>query len=435
VRTSEIRYARIGDDSIAYRVIDGSRGGDRDVVLVGSGTMSMEAFFEDTVCVRVLEGLSDLGRLIVFDRRGIGLSDAPASSEGPGSGRWCDDVEAVVQAAEVHQPVLVGSLGSLAPLVVFCNRHPADVAAAVVVEPTLWRYGREFIDQQISGAIDSLSWIAPSRADEPGFREWFVRAGQTGASPSAAARSYLVPDADEIRALEDAAARMAVPFLVLRRPAHPFSPPADQDAVAALVRGAERIEIPGRDLAMYGNEAGAMLAEISRFITGEHLLPEAERVLAAVLFSDVVGSTEQASAMGDTRWARLLDRHDALARSCVGRRGGRVVKFEGDAVMAVFPSAGEAVRCGLDLIAAVADVGLQIRVGIHAGDVDRRGDDLSGMAVNIAARISAAAVTGEVLVSETVPRLVTGASLTFVDRGEHTLKGVPEPWRLFAAVP
>jgi len=154
-----------------------------------------------------------------------------------------------------------------------------------------------------------------------------------------------------------------------------------------------------------------------------------------VLFSDVVGSTEQASAMGDTRWARLLDRHDALARSCVGRRGGRVVKFEGDAVMAVFPSAGEAVRCALDLIAAVADVGLEIRVGIHAGDVDRRGDDLSGMAVNIAARVSAAAGTGEVLVSETVPRLVTGASLAFADRGVHTLKGVPEPWRLFAVVP
>ena len=397
--------------------------------------MSMEAFFEDTVCLRVLEGLADLGRLIMFDRRGIGLSDAPASWDGPGSARWSDDVEAVVRAAEGHRPVLVGALGSLAPIVVFCDRHPADVAAAAVLEPTLWRYSRAFIDEQISGAVDSLTWLTPSRADEPGFREWFVRAGQTGASPSAAARSYLVSDDDENRALEEAAARMSVPFLVLRRPAHPFSPRPDQDAAAALVRGAERVEIPGRDLAMFGNEADAMLAEISRFVTGEHRIPEADRVLAAVLFSDVVGSTEQASAMGDTRWARLLDRHDALARSCVGRRGGRVVKFEGDAVMAVFPSAGEAVRCGLDLVAAVAAVGLQIRVGIHAGDVDRRGDDLSGMAVNIAARVSATAAAGEVLVSETVPRLVTGASLAFVDRGEHTLKGVPDRWRLYAVAP
>jgi class 3 adenylate cyclase len=183
---------------------------------------------------------------------------------------------------------------------------------------------------------------------------------------------------------------------------------------------------------MFGGEADAMLAEISRYVTGEHRLPAAERVLAAVLFSDVVGSTEQASAMGDARWARLLDRHDSIARSCVGRRGGRVVKFEGDAVMAVFPSAGEAVRCGVDLIAAVADVGLQVRVGIHAGDVDRRGDDLSGMAVNIAARVNARAGPGEVLVSETVPRLVTGAGLAFVDRGEHALKGLSESWRLFA---
>ena len=435
MRASEIRYARLGDDSVAYRVLEGARGGEHDVILVGGGTMSMEAFFDDTVFVRVLEGLSDLGRLILFDRRGIGLSDAPASWDGPGSGRWCDDMEAVVRAAEVRQPVLVGNLGSLPPIVVYCDRHPADVAAAALVEPTPWKYDRAFIDEQISGAVDSVTWIAASRADEPGFREWFVRAGQIGASPSAAARSYLVPDADEIRSLEDAAARMAVPFLVLRRPAHPFSPPRDQDAVAAVVRGTERIEIPGRDLAIYGNEVDAMLAEISRFVTGEHRLPEAERILAAVLFSDVVGSTEQASAMGDTRWARLLDRHDALARSCVGRRGGRVVKFEGDAVMAVFPSAGEAVRCGVDLIAAVADVGLQIRVGIHAGDVDRRGDDLSGMAVNIAARVSAVAGAGDVLVSETVPRLVTGASFAFVDRGEHTLKGVPGTWRLFAVAP
>jgi class 3 adenylate cyclase len=326
-------------------------------------------------------------------------------------------------------------MGSLAPALVFCDRRPFEVAAAALMEPALGRFDRAFIDRQIAGEVDSVEWIAPSRAEEPGFREWFLRAGQVGASPSAAARSYLIPDDDELRALEAAGARTAVPFLLLRRPAASFSPPRDQDSVAALVRGSERVEIPGRDLAMFGGEADAMLAEISRFVTGEHRLPAAERVLVAVLFTDVVGSTEQVSAMGDAHWARLLDRHDAIARSCVGRRGGRVVKFEGDAVMAVFPSAGEAVRCGVDLIAAVADVGLQIRVGIHAGDVDRRGDDLSGMAVNLAARVSAAAGTGEVLVSETVPRLVTGASLAFADRGEHTLKGVPEPWRLFAVVP
>ena len=201
------------------------------------------------------------------------------------------------------------------------------------------------------------------------------------------------------------------------------------------IRGAQRIDLPGRDLAMFGGDADAMLAEISRFVTGEHRLPAAERVLAAVLFTDVVGSTEQASAMGDARWARLLDRHDAVARSCVGRRGGTVVKSTGDGVMAVFPSAGEAVRCGLDLVAAVDDVGLAIRVGIHAGDVDRRGNDLSGIAVHIAARVNAVAERGEVLVSESVPRLVSGGGFEFVDRGEHALKGVPEPWRLFAVVP
>jgi len=252
---------------------------------------------------------------------------------------------------------------------------------------------------------------------------------------SAAARSYPVADEDEIRALEAAGARMTVPTVVLRRPAHPFSPSRNDDAVVALIRGAVRIEIPGRDIAMFGGEPDAMLAEISAFVTGEHHLPPAERVLVAILFTDVVGSTEQASAMGDARWARLLDRHDAVTRSCVGRRGGTVVKSTGDGVLAVFASVADAVQAGIDLVAAVDEIGLAIRVGIHAGDVDRRGDDLSGIAVHIAARVNAAAETGEVLVSETVRLLVSGSQFDFVERGEHTLKGVPELWRLFAVVP
>jgi class 3 adenylate cyclase/alpha-beta hydrolase superfamily lysophospholipase len=435
VRTSEVRYARVDDDHVAYRVIEGTRAGDRDVVLIGSGTMSMEAFFDDVVARRVLEGLSDLGRLIVFDRRGIGLSDPPTTREGFGSERWCRDIEAVVDAVQAQRPVLVGSMGSLAPALVFCDRNSSEVSAAVILEPAWGRFDRAAIDRQISGEVDSITWIAPSRADEPGFREWFVRAGQAGASPSAAARSYLIPGDDELLALEQAAARMSVPFLVLRRPAAAFSPPRDEDPVVALVRGSERLELPGGDLAMFGGEADAVLAEINRFVTGEHRIPEAERVLAAILFSDVVGSTERASEMGDTHWARVLDRHDAVARSCVGRRGGTVVKSTGDGVMATFSSARDAVQAGIDLVGAVDDVGLAIRVGIHAGDVDRRGDDLSGIAVHIAARVGAAAGSGEVLVSETVPRLVSGVPFTFVDRGQHALKGVPEPWHLFAVVP
>jgi class 3 adenylate cyclase len=303
------------------------------------------------------------------------------------------------------------------------------------MEPSVFRIDRVFIERQISGEVDSVVWVAPSRADEPGFREWFIRAGQAGASPSAAARSYPVAEEDEIRALEAAGARMTVPTLILRRPAHPFSPRRGEDAVVSLIRGAVRVEIPGRDIAMFGGEPDAMLAEISRFVTGEHHLPSPERVLVAILFTDVVGSTEQVSAMGDARWARLLDQHDAVTRTSVGRRGGTVVKSTGDGVLAVFASVADAVQAGLDLVAAVDDVGLAIRVGIHAGDVDRRGNDLSGIAVHVAARVNAAAVSGEVLVSEAVRLLASGARFEFVDRGEHTLKGVPEPWRLFAVVP
>jgi class 3 adenylate cyclase len=434
VRTSEVRYARIGDDHVAYRVIDGSSGGGQDVVLVSAGTMSMESYFEDAVSSRMLEGLSDLGRLVLFDRRGIGLSDVPTDWSVLPIERWCDDLEAVVAAAGLVRPVIASGLTSSSAALVYADRHPDGVTSIVLLEPTI-RVDRDLVERQLAGEVDSVALFAPSRADEPGFREWFLRAGRLGASPRAASAAYPVGTEDEASAVELVAARVNVPVLVLRRPEHPLSPPRELDPILALVPGAERVELPGEDRSMFGGEIDALLAEVTRFVTGEHHVPEPDRVLAAVLFSDVVGSTEQASAMGDAHWARLLDRHDALAQSCVGRRRGTVMKSTGDGVMAIFPSAGDAVQAGIDLVSAVEELGLAIRVGIHAGDVDRRGNDLSGLAVHIAARVNAVAGSGEVLVSETVRLLASGSRFGFVDRGEHTLKGVPEPWRLYAVAP
>jgi class 3 adenylate cyclase len=179
----------------------------------------------------------------------------------------------------------------------------------------------------------------------------------------------------------------------------------------------------------------ALLAEISRFVTGEYRLPAPECALAAVLFSDVVASTEQASLLGGERWKRLLDRHDELARSCVGRRGGTVIKTTGDGVLATLPSAISAIRAAQELRAALGNEGLGVRIGLHVGDVDRRGDDISGLAVNIAARIMHLAAPGEILVSRTATDLVVGSTIAFVDRGEHELKGVSGTWQLFGVSP
>jgi class 3 adenylate cyclase len=431
-RTSEVRYARVDDAHVAYRVVAGDGSETGDVVWLMAGTLSMEALFEDPVGERLLDGLAGIGRLVVFDRRGIGLSDPPVDWQAPVSSRWSDDVEAVIEAARLSRPTLVCSARSWKAAVVYCDRHPRDVAAIAMFEPFPVRTDQDFVRAQIAGELDSLALFCPSRVDEPGFREWWRRAGRVGASPTVAARAYGEEDDGEIREIEQAALRITVPTLVLRRPAHALSPDPSSDPIMSLVPGALRVDLPGEDLVIYGGEADALLAEVSNFVTGEYRLPAPERVLAAVFFSDLVASTERATALGDAHWKRLLDHHDEVARSCIGRRGGAIIKIDGDGILALFPSATNAVRAAQELRAALLQHELQLRVGIHVGEVDRRGDDVSGIAVVVAARVMAQARQGEVLVSEAVPPVVAGSDIEFQERGEQQLKGVPGAWSLYA---
>ncbi len=302
-------------------------------------------------------------------------------------------------------------------------------------EPFAVRTNQDFVRDQIAGELDSLALFCPSRVEEPGFRDWWKRAGRVGASPSVAARAYGNEDDDEIREIEQAASRIAVPTLVLRRPAHALSPDASSDPIMALIPGAVRVELPGEDLLIYGCEVDALLAEVSNFVTGEYRVPAPDRELAAILFSDLVASTERAAALGDAHWKRLLDHHDEVARSCIGRRGGSLIKIDGDGTLATFSSATNAVRAAQELRAALLQHELQLRAGIHVGEVDRRGDDVSGIAVVIAARVMAHAQPGELLVSEAVPPVVAGSGIQFSERGEQQLKGVPGTWCLYAITP
>jgi len=238
---------------------------------------------------------------------------------------------------------------------------------------------------------------------------------------------------DDVKEIEQLASRIRVPTLVLRRPAHPLCPPLASDPIMALVPGAVRVDLPGEDLSVFGGEVDSLLAEVSRFVTGEHRLPAPERILAAVLYSDLVASTDRATALGDARWKRVLDRHDAIARACVGRRGGTVIKTTGDGILAILPSATSALRTAHELRAALAEQELEVRVGMHVGDIDRRGDDISGVAVVIAARILDLAAPGEILASSAAVSATTGEPIEFEARGEHHLKGVPGAWPIFAA--
>ncbi len=431
VSRSEIRYARSGDAHVAYRVVGAGEGG-RDVVFVTGGTMPMDSMLDDAVALRFLDGLTEVGRLVVFDRRGIGLSDPPTDWLGQTIERWCDDLEAVVAAAQIARPVLVGSMLGASPTVLYCDRHPKDVTSMVLVEPVSpFPLEHGHIRGQIEGEIDSVPIVCPSRANEPGFREWFNRAGQLGASPGMAERSYAQGTEDEIHSFWAAALRLRVPTLVLRRPASRFSPPSASDPFLTLVPGAIRIDLPGEDLAHFGGEVDALLAEIAHFVTGERRAPTPERLLAAVLYTDLVASTDRATSVGDARWKHVLDRHDEVSRACIGRRGGTVIKTTGDGILAIVPSAANAFRAARELRTALLEEDLEVRVGIHVGDIDRRGDDISGIGVVIAARLLGLATPGEILASSVAVGATTGEPITFVPRGEHNLKGVPGTWPLF----
>jgi class 3 adenylate cyclase len=397
-----------------------------------AGTMSMEALFEDPVALRLVDGLADLGRLVVFDRSGIGLSDPPIDSEVVTFARWCDDVEAVVAAAQVVRPVLVGGQLCAPVELLYSDRHPDDVTATVLFNPSPIRFDRSIVHAQLQGEADSAALWCPSRADEPGFREWLNRAGQYGASPRLAERAYPPLSDDDVREIEQAASRVQVPTVVLRTPAHRLCPTPARDSIMALVPGAVRVDLPGQDVSVFGDEVDALLAEVFRFVTGDHPLLAPERVLAAVLYSDLVASTDRATALGDARWKRVLDRHDEIARVCVGRRGGTVVKTTGDGILATLPSATSAIRTAQELREALREQELEVRIGIHVGDIDRRRDDISGVGVVIAARILNLASSGEILASSAAVSATTGEAIQFEARGEHHLKGVPGSWPIFA---
>ena len=436
-RTSEVRYAAAGDAHAAYRVITGTRGDEYDVVLLLSGTMSMEALFDDPVCLRLIDGLADLGRLVVFDRCGIGLSDPPTDVADTGFEGWYRDLEAVIAASQLSRPVLVATAFSTPVVVLYCDRRPEAVDRLVLYEPftpSAFGFegrGRELLRAQLEGTADSVALFSPSRATEPGFREWFTRAGQFGASPRRAERAYPTPDDDEVEAIDRAAARVGVRTLVLRRPAHALSPDRAHDPFMALMPAATRVDLPGEDLLIYGSEVDALLAEVAAFVTGEHRPPAPERIVAAVLYSDLVASTDRNTAVGDARWKRVLDRHDHIARVCIGHGSGTVIKTTGDGVLALLPSATSALRAAVELRDSLRNEDLEVRVAVHVGDVDRRGGDISGLGVVIAARILALAAPSEILASNTAVGSATGAPVHFEPHGEHHLKGVPGTWPLF----
>jgi class 3 adenylate cyclase len=433
------QYAPSGDLRIAYQV---HGEGPFDLVLVPPFMSNIEIMWDHPGWARLLGRLASFARLIVFDRRGNGMSDGIAGMEP--LEEQIDDVRAVMAAAGSEQPVLISLNEGCALTLLFAASHPELVRALVLFTPLArmvqgpgyeWALTVEEraanvkrVEQYWGSSAPENPWTVFSGHSER-QRENMARYQRLAMSPSAAAKSLAMAGEVDVRHVLPS---IQCPTLVLRGAEDEFIDVRHSHYVAEHVPGARYVEIPGVDQVWVSEDEGAG-DEIERFLTGTTRQAVSERVLATVLFTDIVGSTERAARLGDGAWRALLERHDALILEQVERHRGRVVKSLGDGGLAMFDGPSRAISSAVAIRDGVRDLGVEVRAGLHTGECEMLGDeDLGGLAVHIGARVSALAGPGEVLVSSTVRDLVVGSGVALAERGEHELKGVPGSWRLFA---
>jgi pimeloyl-ACP methyl ester carboxylesterase len=435
----ETRYARSGDVNIAYQVVGE---GSRDLVLVPGWLSNVEVFWEEPTVVHFFERLASFVRLILFDKRGTGLSDRVPDI--PNLETRMDDVRAVMDAARSPRAALLGYSEGGPMCALFAATHPDRTTALIMVGSyarRIWApdYPCGMPRQEWEDFVESLprAWggpvgldvRAPSMAADPRFRDWWSRFMRQSGSPGAG-RAVLRMNADiDVRSVLPA---IRVPTLVIHNAAELTVPVAAGRYLAERIPGAKYVELPGVDHLPFVGNADAILDEIEEFLTGARHGPDLDRVLATVLFTDIVDATGRASELGDRRWRDLLGAHHERVRDELARFRGREIDTAGDGFLATFDGPARAVRAACAISESVRRLGLEIRAGLHTGECEMMGAKVGGVAVHIGARIAALASAGEVLVSSTVKDLVAGSGIKFTDRGAHTLKGVPNEWHLFA---
>jgi class 3 adenylate cyclase len=433
--TPTTHYAQSGEASIAYQVIGE---GPIDLVSIGGPASHLDLEWENPLTERAYERVASFSRLVRFDRRGTGLSDAVERP--PTLEQQVDDLRAVMDAVGFERAALWG--GSDAGLgAMFAATYPDRVTALILWGVTA--RGAELITpelgERMSDALEHygegrfVQLYAPSRVGDRQFEEWWTRYVRASASPGMARKILeLILQSD----LTGILPTIRVPTLVLHRSDDALIPLELGRDLASRIPDARFVETPGIDnypwTGDWEREVEPILEAVEEFLTGSRGSHVADRVLSTVLFTDIVGSTERAATLGDSRWRELLGTHDATVREQLQRWRGREVKTVGDGFLATFDGPERAVRCADTIVRAVEPAGLKVRAGIHTGECERIGDDVGGIAVHIGARVTARAEGGEVLVSRTVKDLVVGSGLSFVDRGESELRGVPGEWRLFA---
>lgn len=431
---AETRYAKSGQVHIAYQVFGH---GAVDLVCVPGFISHLEHDLREPHIARYFDRLATFARVIVFDKRGTGLSDRELDH--PTLEERMDDIRAVMDVVGSAEAAIYGISegGSLAAL--FAATYPERCRALVlygaVEKFSTWIKTEEQL-QGIFGYFDH-AWgsgelsgrVAPSLASDSALRDWFRGHERLGASPSAAMTLMRMNSGIDIRHVLPT---IRVPTLVLHRSGDTFVDVAGGRYLGTHIAGARYVELEGNDHLPWIGDADAILDRIEEFLTGSIAVVERDRVLATVMFVDMVDSTRTAATLGDKAWREVLDRyHRAIAHE-ISRSRGRIIKSTGDGVMATFDGPARAIRCGLALHEAIASLGLALRIGIHSGEIELMRDDIGGIAVHVAARVAALAGAGEILATSTVKDLVSGSGLCFSHCGSQSLKGVPGEWSIFA---
>jgi class 3 adenylate cyclase/pimeloyl-ACP methyl ester carboxylesterase len=430
---SETRYAVNGDLRVAYRT---TREGPRDIVSVANWATCCEILPELPSLQGWVEALTSLGRLIYFDQPGTGASDPVAPGAMPTLEQWADSITAVLDDLGSREAVILATAGAFAPAALFAATHPSRTTALVVLDGYADAGGTPLVRDEVQAATvrmwgtgETQHVVNPDMPWNEEIRAGWARMERLAASP--AARALLMPLMTELD-VRAVLPTIRVPTLVVHHAEDAIIPPAKGRYIAEHIPDAKYVELPGRNW-YHSVEPGwrASFQEIAEFLTGHQAEVADDRVLATVLFTDIVDSTRRAAEMGDRDWHALLDAHDAVVRSQLSRFRGREVNTSGDGFLAMFDGPQRAIRCAMSIRDAVQALGIEVRAGLHTGECEVRGDDIGGIAVHIGARVSALAGASDVLVSSTLRDLVIGSGLEFDDRGAYQLKGVPGEWHLF----